>query len=390
MPRNHSILPVPGGRGLSTLAALALGALLSGCRSTSTVVVTSVPSEAPATAPASGGSDASVSAAALSGWRIESREHVDLWLHGFAMLQGDSSLVPYFRPGYRAELQELRKARGISTLLDANAQVLQARLAQNPNLTSAQFLAMYFASWTDLRTGTERFLRDGGEVRAARSNESLRMYATLGTYFPTAADREWLRLFISALEAERQGFFRSYWNEQQQARSEARTAFLAEWNSRYAAAFARFLHASSQRTGTLLLSLPLGGEGRSLNAGQRDNFMAVGLSRSAADWREMLYTLAHEAVGTISNTAVRDHASPASDRAGESGVWMTLAPVRGGAMLLERIAPELADGYRRYYLQLARQRLSADVLAQFNTIFPLPSSLVTSLERQIQTTLDGI
>src|SRR3954469_19327236 len=30
-------------------------------------------------------------------WPVKTREHVDLWLHGFALLQEDTTFVPFFR-----------------------------------------------------------------------------------------------------------------------------------------------------------------------------------------------------------------------------------------------------------------------------------------------------
>jgi hypothetical protein len=34
-------------------------------------------------------------------WPVRTREHVDLWLHGFALVIDDTARVPIFRRGYR-------------------------------------------------------------------------------------------------------------------------------------------------------------------------------------------------------------------------------------------------------------------------------------------------
>ncbi len=304
------------------------------------------------------------------------------------MLQDDSSLVPYFRLGYRAALLQVRPAGG---QLDANRPQLQRRLSENANLTSAQFLALYFASWDDLRRGADRFIRDGGDVRAARTQEDLRMYATLRTYFPTGEDREWLRLFVQSLDDERTRFFRGYWIQQQQRRASMRSSIESLWTGTYRPAFTRFMRNSMQRDGSILLSLPLAGEGRTLSVGQRDNFVTVTFPAEGEDPRDALYVVAHEVVGTVATAAVRDNASAAEDRSGETAKWTTLAAVRGGAMLLERIAPELLAGYQRYYLTLARQKPGAgDLSAPFAATFPLPSQIATALQRQIDVVLGGI
>ena len=35
-------------------------------------------------------------------WPVKTREHVDLWLHGFAMLQEDTTFVPFFKCGRKS------------------------------------------------------------------------------------------------------------------------------------------------------------------------------------------------------------------------------------------------------------------------------------------------
>ena len=34
-------------------------------------------------------------------WPVKTREHVDLWLHGYALLTADTARIPFFRRGYR-------------------------------------------------------------------------------------------------------------------------------------------------------------------------------------------------------------------------------------------------------------------------------------------------
>ena len=58
--------------------------------------------------------------------------------------------------------------------------------------------------------------------------------------------------------------------------------------------------------------------------------------------------------------------------------------------MLERVAPELADGYRRYYLRLARQPVSGDVVQRFSATFAIPDNIRVALERQIDVILGGI
>jgi hypothetical protein len=137
--------------------------------------------------------------------------------------------------------------------------------------------------------------------------------------------------------------------------------------------------------------LPLGGEGRTIAVGGRDNFVAVPFPAAGADPREALWVAAHEVVGSTATTSVRDNTSAADERAGDTAKWTTLAAVRGGAILLSRVAPELEEGYMRYYLRLARAAdPGADLRGRFNATFPLPDRIVEALVRDIDGVLGGI
>ncbi len=372
---------------VAALLFASCGALfLTACASNQSVVVATTPG---APLPPTETTATGVVRPSNGGWRIDAREHVDLWLHGFAMLQDDPSLVPYFRPGYRAALDEAR--RGVNTQLDVNRAELQRRFGTNANLTSAQFLALYFANWDEMRRGVERFLSDNGDVQAARNQEELRMYATIRTYFPTSDDRDWLRLFLRSLDDERSRFYRAYWIQQEQQRAGQRSAILSFWSGTYGSALGRFMRNNAQRQGTILLSLALGGEGRSLAVGPGDNFMTVNFPAPNEDPRNALYVIAHEVVGSVANAAVRDNSSAADQRSGDAGKWSTLAAVRGGAILLERVAPDLLPGYERYYLTLARVEAGAgDVSGQFAATFPLPTQILNAIQRQVDIVLGGI
>jgi hypothetical protein len=65
--------------------------------------------------------------------------------------------------------------------------------------------------------------------------------------------------------------------------------------------------------------------------------------------------------------------------------------VRGGALLLAKIAPELVDGYARYYLRSANvASTAADPRAALAAAFPLPDNIVQAITRQLDIVLGGI
>jgi hypothetical protein len=106
-------------------------------------------------------------------WPVKTREHVDLWLHGYAMLQEDTTFVPFFKRGYSTNMTVLKNRSNVVTQLDANRDRLRARLVANPQLVNAQFVPLSFASWADLSQAVDVFIRSDGNPRAA-SSQALR------------------------------------------------------------------------------------------------------------------------------------------------------------------------------------------------------------------------
>src|SRR5690242_14508223 len=73
-------------------------------------------------------------------WPVRTREHVDLWLHGLALLMPDTSRPPLYRRAYADSLRARRARDRVLTSFDAQQDKLLARLRANPRLAmSAQF-----------------------------------------------------------------------------------------------------------------------------------------------------------------------------------------------------------------------------------------------------------
>jgi len=85
------------------ILALATMFAVAGCASTGSATPQGTPAPTPAgstTAPANGGQSRAPS------WRLATLEHVDLWLHGFALLTSDTGHVPFFARGYKQRIIE--------------------------------------------------------------------------------------------------------------------------------------------------------------------------------------------------------------------------------------------------------------------------------------------
>ena len=321
-------------------------------------------------------------------WPVITRSHVDLWLHGYAMLLRDTATVPVFRKGYRERIQAAKAQRSVTTLLDANRERLQSRLALSPALVNGQFAPLYFASFEQMRQVIDLFIRAEGNPAATNDPVLRQFFAVLASSYGSAADRDWLRLFTESVEDERRKFYQEYWATENGGRMGYVRVADSLWQGVYRPKLQRFLNNTQQENGEMVLALTIGGEGRTVNFTARQN--AVATTMPDQDPSEALYTFVHEIVNGIVGTAVNDNTTPNDQRAGISGRYVTTGTVRAGAMLLQRAAPELVAGYTRYYLSQAGQSTTGDINARLASTFPLPTNILQAIERQLEVVLGGI
>ena len=324
-------------------------------------------------------------------WPTSTREHVDLWLHGYALLTGDTARVPFFRRGYRQQMRAIRSRQSVYTMLDANADKLSARFVANPALVNGQFLPFYFSSFQQMQRVTDLFVQTGGDPRSSTDPLVQQLFNVLNATFASPADRDWLRLFVQALADEHNRFYQSYWNNETASRSATRQAVDSLWQRVYRPKLQRFLTNTQQANGELILSLPLDGEGRTVAYSKQQNSVAVEFPDSPAAAITAVFVFAHETVNAITATAINDNVTPAEQRSGAVGRYAANANVRAGAILLERAAPELAAEYKRYYLRSAGVPLpTGDPSSLFVATFTIPDAIRDAVTRQLEVVLGGI
>lgn len=369
-------------------ARLVASSLIASVLATSCAPVSGAPGSTSAGAP--GPASTSSDLGQRRGWRIGTEEHVDLWLHGFAMLTSDTGHVPFFIRGYKHEISALKRQRNIYTNLDANQQQLSQRFATNPALANAQFLAMYFSTFQEIVNAVDLMVRANGNPRAASDPMMAQEIAMLAANFPTAADRDWARLFVQSLQDESARFYHTYWVNEQQMRGAAFAQFNQQWSAKYYPKLSRFLNNTQQAGGELLLSLPLGGEGRTINNGKQVNVIAVEYPRTPEQEANALFGFVHEAVASIVQEAITDNTTPAERRARTTDAYVGNGAVRGGALLLQRVAPELLASYMQYYLATLGRTATGDPKAAFEATFPLPTPILNAINLGIDGALGGI
>ena len=385
------VLPVRSFVHHALLAALA-AALCAACATAIPVGAPMGGSIGPNDAPSASGAPVASSAPPPLRWPVRTAEHVDLWLHAFALISEDTTRVRLYRNGYRDSLVVVKNQRNVLTSLDANHATLAKRLPLTGGYLPAQFLPFEFANWDAMKYAIERFLQFAGDPRRAPDRETQARVALIASMFPTAADREWLRLFLAGVVDEQERFFSTEHSRLIRTRAPVITSVDSLWQQIYRPKFERFLNNTSQRQGDVLLSLPIGGEGRTAAGPNRQTMVAVPFPARSADAVQVVYVLAHEITGSLVGTVVADNTTPAEQRAGIADRYVSMGQVQAGAMLLAAIAPELRDGSMRYSVEQANIRRSGTAAdsALFDSGFALPPAMREALQRQIDIILSGI
>jgi hypothetical protein len=323
-------------------------------------------------------------------WPIKTREHVDLWLHGFAIVSRDTLVVPLYKRGYRAAMTAERQRQRIVTDLDANADLLGKAIAERPALINAQFVALDFATWTDFDAVLTTFVNSNGSARGGpRATQAA--LARLGQVFSTAPDRDFLRRYVAGLRMERERFHHDWWLAETRRRDAVLARVDSIWQRRALPALRPFLNRTQQATGEVILSTVLEGEGRTQSTERSKLAIAVGFPDTPERAMDAIAALLHELVGPLTTTAVEDNVTPAEKRDGVAERYQSMALVRGGAVLAARIGPDVVDHYMRFYLRAAGREVTAgDIAPPFANAFPLPETIVRSLERQVNVAYSGI
>jgi hypothetical protein len=250
---------------------------------------------------------------------------------------------------------------------------------------------MYFPSFQEIVNATDFFFRSSGNPRAASDPQMQQEIALLASNFPTQADRNWLRQFVQSLQDEDTRFYHAYWTGEQQTRAAAYSAFQEAWMSNYYPKLSRFLNNTQQSAGQVVLSIPLGGEGRTISDGKLSNMIVVEYPTTVEAAPEALFAFVHEAVAQLVDEAIRDNTTPAEERSGVTSGYVGNGAVRSGALLIQRVAPDQTQNYMRYYLRtLGAPVPSGDPTAAFAAGFPVPDAVLTAVGHQIDVILGGI
>ena len=283
-------------------------------------------------------------------WLVRRDAFAELWYHGLATVGADDyGPLPLYSASYARTVREAKRARGLITRLDSLAPTLRAVFAGDSSFDALHFVPLYFV-------GTEpgvalTALREALAGNRAGSAVPLPLAARAAAVahsIPGTRHRQALLTFVDALAVEWRTVVRdepATWQPSARTLDELQRA----WDSRFSMPLSSYLAAGERSRGTIVVVPALGREGRvvSLRADvsvvmvSADPVAGVDDAPLFAAVRELAFALLDE-VPPVRLTA--GHSRLAAERERE------VAAVRGGAMLLEAVAPSLAPSYRRVFM----------------------------------------
>ncbi|HEX7051506.1 MAG TPA: hypothetical protein VF188_14970 [Longimicrobiales bacterium] len=331
----------------------------------------------------------------LEGWRVGAAEHLALWYHGLAYTRAgaarDTVVLPPYRPGYVDSIVAVKRARGVyPTELDRRADEFAERF-RDGGYDGLQFVPLYFRNMEALFAGIALWRRAGGDPRRTGSADAARVVAFLSTLFPRGEQREVVAEFAGVLREEADTFYHAYWQELGPDLVRRAAAVQTEWD-RLAPRLRTYLDYLQLEDGELFLVPALDGEGRTVTRGTTSPRVAVPAPPDGRP-REAVLAFVHELLYPLVGDVIRDYLAPVRIREVGEDVLAARAAARGGALLLDRAAPDRAADYRRFYLRAAGRTPPEDpasLEAAFADAFPIPSELERGLVEVIERALAGI
>jgi hypothetical protein len=337
-----------------------------------------------------------VTPATLTGWQVTTAEYIALWYHALAYARTavppESTVLPRFAPGYVERIVARKRQQGVyPTPLDERAAEFGRIFGSSDVYQGLEFLPLYFRDAEALYSGISLWNRAGGNPYSAGSPEAAQIVAFLSQLFPRPAERQAVVEWVALVQEEDSAFYAAYWASQAATNQAAVTAVQQEWDA-LTPALSQFLEYTRSRRGQLFLTPALGAEGRTVLSQTSVPRVAV-LEPPATQPGQAVWSLVHELLYPLVGDVIRENVAPARIRELGEERLSSLAALRGGAILLQRTAPQRVDEYRRFFLEAAGHPAparSAELAAAFDAAFPLSPELLRGLEAAVDMALAGI
>lgn len=321
-------------------------------------------------------------------WRFGTREHLGLWYHalGFVLPANDSMPLPIFGRAERdAAIAAARRAGIGRTPIEQAADSIAREFAGSSRYDQLQFLPLYFDNLDALLNGIALFQQTDGNPQRAGSQQGAEAVALLGNMFTTARQRRWVGEFARVIRQEHEAYYQGWWRERERTLRPLADSASAVWQ-RLLPSLAPLMQNLQLRGGEVLLTPSLGAEGRTVTT--RALLRAAVGTAEGMSGSDVAYEVLHELMYTLVSDPVQQYVAPAALRDLGQDVVTSRAAARAGLLVLDRLAPAHAPGYRRFFLRAAGR--SGTDAAAFRAAFPLPADLEQGLTRTVEEALAGI
>lgn len=326
-------------------------------------------------------------AAVEEGWIIETGEQVDAWYHAIAVIGPRTpGALPLYAPGYADRIETAKGAGGVGPgSLEQNRVRWRAEMEQDSIYEFLHFLPLYFASSSrESMLEALRAVVAGAEARripdpAARFGGRATAYV-----LDEPRHRTLLGELVDAIEEEWESFFERYRTEQVVSQRDRLESLQETWTRELEPSLAPYLRDVRMDAGLMLLSSPVGTEGRVLVGdplNRSDNVLVVRLTDGSVPLAE-LYMAVRELCYPLVHRTLEAWGPPPGAR-GDAERVSQIAAVRAGALLLERFAPEHVPGYWRTFVGEPRV-LEIELPAAFDRRFRLAPEVVNRLRGAIR------
>lgn len=316
-------------------------------------------------------------------WTVATRPGMDLWYHGLAYtgFRGEAAELPIHDPGYVDRMVAAKREAGVHpTVLDRRAEEFRALFEGGTRYSALHFLPLYFQTGEAFFAAMRSWLQAGGDPRRIQDPMLAQQVAFFAQQFPAEAERRALAAWLDVLMEEGRVFYTGYRQQRESRLSGVPAAVQAEWD-RLATPLTPFLDYLLMNQGELVLSDPLGPEGRTIDLGRRNNRVAVMMPDPARP-ADAVWAALHEMLYPFVNGIIADRLAPAQLREMNQQLLARRAAIRAAALVLEQVAPEAVGAYREAHLRWAGVTVPAGAAEReraFLAAFPLPAGLPEAL-----------
>jgi hypothetical protein len=313
--------------------------------------------------------------AAPARWTVERDAFADLWYHGLATIGARSDgPLPLYSATHMRAVGDRKRTRDIATRLDALAPALRTEFAADSAYEVLHFIPAFFVRDDPIAVlGALRAALSGAAARSPAPFSLAARAAAVARSFPSTRQRRALLSFMDALDDEWRNVVRQDRGAWAPRLGEL-AALRRDWDEQIGPPLASYLGALVPAGGMIVVVSALGAEGRivvrpggrSVVVVSADSVAGVRDAPLLAAVRELAYPLLDRAAWT-------SHA-PRGDRLAAERA-RRIAAVRGGAILLEALAPALAPAYQRAVMAATDHRRSR----RFESEYPMDDASQSAL-----------